>query len=109
MHWFLLAIAILFETIGTAALKASHGFTRLGPSALSLGAYAVAFWFLALVLKVVPVGVAYAIWSGAGICLIAVIAALFFGQRLDLPAVLGMVLIVAGILVINLFSNAAPH
>ncbi|MCB1391525.1 MAG: QacE family quaternary ammonium compound efflux SMR transporter [Rhodobacteraceae bacterium] len=109
MHWLLLAVAILFETIATASLKASHGFTRLGPTALSLGAYAVAFWFLAMVLKVVPVGVAYAIWSGAGICLIAMIAALFFGQRLDPPALVGMALIVAGILVINLFSGAAPH
>lgn len=109
MHWYLLAAAIVLETIGTAALKASVGFSRPGPTALSLGAYAGAFWLLALVLKVVPVGVAYAIWSGAGICLIALIAAIFFGQRLDLPAVAGMGLIVAGILVINLWSNAAPH
>lgn len=109
MHWLLLSVAILFETIGTAFLKASHGFTRPGISALSLGAYAVAFWVLAQVLTVVPVGVAYAIWSGAGIVLIAILGAMFFGQRLDAAALAGMALIVAGILVINLFSGAAPH
>lgn len=109
MHWLLLSAAIVFETIGTASLKASEGFTRLWPTALSLVAYGLAFWLLALVLKVVPVGLAYAIWSGAGICLIALIAALVFGQRLDLPAVLGMVMIVGGIVVISLFSSAAPH
>lgn len=109
MHWLLLAAAIVFETIGTTALKASEGFTRAGPSAVVALAYGVSFWLLALVLKVVPVGVAYAIWSGAGICLIALIGWLTFGQRLDGPAILGLGLIVAGIVVINLFSASTTH
>ncbi|GAB4259177.1 MAG: SMR family transporter [Pararhodobacter sp.] len=109
MHWLLLAAAILFETIATTALKASDGFTRLWPSVIVVGAYALSFWLLALVLKVMPVGIAYAVWSGLGICFIAAIGLLVFGQTLDAPAVIGMGLIVAGILVINLFSNAAPH
>jgi len=109
MPWILLAAAILFETIGTTALKASDGFTRLAPSAVVVVAYGISFWLLALVLRVMPVGIAYAVWSGLGICLIAAIGYLVFNQRLDLPAVLGMGMIVAGILVINLFSNAAPH
>lgn len=104
MHWLYLAVAILFETIGTTALKASDGMTRAGPALVVVLAYALSFWLLALVLRVIPVGVAYAIWSGLGICLIAVIGWVVFGQRLDLPAILGMMLIVSGILVINLFS-----
>lgn len=109
MPWILLAAAIFFETIGTTALKASDGFTRWGPSAIVVLAYGVSFWLLALVLRTMPVGVAYAVWSGLGICFIAAIGWLMFGQRLDLPALAGMGLIVAGILVINLFSSAAPH
>jgi small multidrug resistance pump len=109
MTWLLLAIAILFETVATTALKASDGFTKLWPSAISVVAYAVAIWLLALVLRTVPVGIAYAIWSGLGICFIAIIGVVAFGQRLDSPAILGLALIIAGIMVINLFSNAAPH
>lgn len=109
MHWILLSLAIVFETIGTTALKASQGFTRAGPSAVVALAYGVSFWLLALVLKVVPVGLAYAIWSGAGICLIAMIGWVGFGQKLDAAAILGLGLIVAGIVVINLFSSSAPH
>ena len=109
MHWLLLAAAILFETIGTTALKASDGFTRLGPSVIVVLAYGMSFWLLALVLRVMPVGIAYAVWSGLGICLIAGIGYAVFGQRLDLPALAGMGLIVAGIVVINVFSSAAPH
>jgi small multidrug resistance pump len=109
MHWIILSLAIVFETIGTTALKASDGFTRLGPSILVALAYGVSFWLLALVLRTVPVGIAYAIWSGLGICLIAAIGWIWFGQRLDGPALAGMGLIVAGIAVINLFSKAGPH
>lgn len=109
MQWLLLATAILFETVGTTALKASDGFTRLWPSTVSILAYIVSFWLLALVLRTIPVGIAYAIWSGLGICLIAIIGYFVFDQRLDTPAVIGLGMIVAGILVINLFSAAAPH
>ncbi|MCW1932817.1 DMT family transporter [Pararhodobacter zhoushanensis] len=109
MHWFLLAAAIAFETVGTTALKASEGFSRLGPSLIVVVAYALSFWLLAIVLKTVPVGIAYAIWSGLGICFIALIGYVVFGQRLDAPAIAGIGLIMAGILVINLFSNTAPH
>ncbi|MCA2010154.1 QacE family quaternary ammonium compound efflux SMR transporter [Cereibacter sphaeroides] len=109
MHWVYLLTAIFFETIGTTALKASEGFTKLGPSALVVVSYAASFWLLAMVLKIIPVGIAYAIWSGAGICLIAAIGYVAFGQRLDLPAIAGIALIMLGILVINLFSNTTAH
>jgi small multidrug resistance pump len=104
-----LALAIVAEVIATSALKASEGFTRLGPSLLVAAGYGVAFYFLSLTLKSVPVGVAYAIWSGAGIVLIALIGWLVLKQPLDLPAMLGMALIVAGVAVIQLFSRAAAH
>ncbi|KAF1726237.1 SMR family transporter [Pseudoxanthomonas japonensis] len=104
-----LALAIVAEVIATSALKASEGFTRLGPSLLVAAGYGVAFYFLSLTLKSVPVGVAYAIWSGAGIVLIALIGWLVLKQPLDLAAMLGMALIVAGVAVIQLFSKAAAH
>ncbi|MBA3928391.1 small multidrug resistance pump [Pseudoxanthomonas japonensis] len=104
-----LALAIVAEVIATSALKASEGFTRLGPSLLVAAGYGIAFYFLSLTLKSVPVGVAYAIWSGAGIVLIALIGWLVLKQPLDLPAVLGMGLIVAGVAVIQLFSKSAAH
>lgn len=104
-----LAVAIAAEVIATSALKASQGFTRAGPSLVVAAGYGIAFYFLSLTLKTVPVGVAYAIWSGAGILLIALIGWLVLKQPLDLPAVLGMALIVAGVAVIQLFSKAAAH
>ncbi len=104
MHWLYLGVAILFETIGTTALKASDGMTRALPALVVVLAYALSFWLLAIVLRVIPVGVAYAIWSGLGICFIALIGWFVFGQRLDAPALLGIGLIIAGIVVINLFS-----
>ncbi len=109
MHWLYLSVAILFETIGTSALQASQQFTRVGPSVLVLVSYALAFYFLSLVLRFMPVGIVYAIWSGLGICFIAAIGWVMFGQRLDLPAVVGMGLIMAGILVINIYSRSAMH
>jgi small multidrug resistance pump len=109
MHWFFLGAAILFETIGTTALQASQQFSRLGPSIVVVIAYGVSFYLLALVLRYIPVGVAYAVWSGLGICFIAAIGYFVFGQRLDLPAVIGILMIITGILVINLFSNSAMH
>jgi small multidrug resistance pump len=104
-----LALAIAAEVIATSALKASEGFTRTGPSLLVAAGYGVAFYFLSLTLKTVPVGVAYAIWSGAGIVLIALIGWAVLKQPLDLPAMIGMGLIVAGVVVIQLFSKAAAH
>ena len=101
-----LSIAIVAEVIATSALKASEGFTRPLPSLVVALGYGVAFYFLSLVLKTVPMGVAYAIWSGVGIVLIAAIGWLLMKQPLDLPALLGIGLIVAGVAVIQLFSKA---
>lgn len=109
MPYLILALAVLAETIGTAALQASQQFTRPLPSIVVVVAYALAFWLLSISLKTFPVGIAYALWSGLGIVFIALIGIVAFGQRLDLPAVLGMGLILAGILVINLFSQATAH
>lgn len=107
--YLILFLAIVAETIGTTALQASQQFSRLGPSALVIAAYGVSFWLLSLTLKTMPVGIVYAIWSGTGIVLIALIGLTVFGQRLDMPAILGMGLILSGILVIHLFSATAPH
>jgi small multidrug resistance pump len=109
MPWLILFIAIVAEVIGTSALKASAGFTRLWPSIVVVAGYATAFYCLSLTLKTIPVGMAYAIWSGAGIVLVSLIAWLVFKQSLDLPAIVGMGLIVAGVLVIQLFSQAQAH
>ncbi len=108
-HYILLFIAILFEVIGTSALKASNQFTKPIPSLITLTTYFCAFYFLSLTLKSLPVGIAYAIWSGVGIVLISLAGYFLFQQKLDLPAILGMTLIVAGVLVINLFSKSIPH
>ncbi len=107
--YLMLFIAVLFETIGTTALQASQQFTKLVPSVIVVIGYAAAFYFMAQTLKYLPVGITYAIWSGLGIVLIAVIGYVVFQQKLDLPAVLGMGLILLGILVINLFSKTALH
>ena len=102
-----LGIAVAAEVIATSALKASDGFTRPLPTVVVALGYGIAFYFLSLVLKTVPVGVAYAIWSGAGIVLIGLIGWLVLKQPLDLPAALGMGLIIAGVAVIQLFSRTA--
>ncbi len=107
--WLLLAIAILAEVVGTSALKASEGFSRPWPAVVVVLGYAVAFYCLSLVLRSIPVGVAYAIWSGLGIVLITLVAWVVYGQTIDLPALLGMGLIIAGVLVLNLFSKTAAH
>lgn len=108
-NWAFLFAAILTEVIATTALKASDGFTRPGPSALVVAGYGVAFYFLSLTLRTIPMGIAYAIWSGVGIVLISAIAWLWYGQKLDLPAIIGIALIVAGVAVINLFSKSLAH
>jgi small multidrug resistance pump len=104
-----LAIAIVAEVIATSALKLSEGFTRWQPSLVVVIGYGVAFYFLALVLRSIPVGVAYAVWSGAGVVLITLIGWLAFRQSLDVPALVGIALIIAGVLVIQLFSRSAAH
>ncbi|SFR63831.1 small multidrug resistance pump [Marinobacter daqiaonensis] len=108
-YWLFLGIAIIAEVIGTSALKGSEGFTRLWPSVVVVVGYSVAFYFLALTLKVIPVGVAYAIWAGLGVVLITVVGWLAFGQKMDAAAIVGMALIVAGVAVINLLSSAGGH
>ena len=109
MHYALLGVAILAEVIGTSFMKQSEGFTKLAPSLVTILAYLVAFYCLSLTLKTIPTGVAYAIWSGTGIVLIAAAAWIFQGQKLDMAAILGMGLIIAGVLVMNLFSKTAAH
>lgn len=108
-HYVYLFFAVFAETVGTSALHASQQFTKFWPSLLVLCAYGVSFYLLSHTLKYMPVGVMYALWSGGGILLIALIGWLVFRQSLDLPAVIGMTLIVAGIVVIQLFSKTAVH
>jgi small multidrug resistance pump len=108
-QWVFLSIAIVSEVVATSALKSSNGFTQLWPSVIVVAGYAAAFFFLSLSLRTIPVGVAYAIWSGVGIVLIAVIGWLFLGQKLDMPAVIGMALIISGVVVLNMFSRSASH
>lgn len=107
--WLLLALAIVAEVVGTSALKASDGFTRLVPSLVVVVGYVVSFYCLSLVLRHIPVGITYAVWSGLGIVLITVVAFVLYGQRIDLAGWIGMGLIVAGVLVLNLFSRATAH
>lgn len=109
MHWLYLTIAILGEVAATSALKSTEAFTRLGPSAIVVAGYVVAFYFLSLTLDVIPIGVSYAIWSAVGIVLVSVIAWLMYGQRLDVPAMLGIGFIIAGVATIRLFSSSLAH
>ena len=109
MGFVYLSVAIVAEVIGTSALKASGEFTKLWPSLIVVLGYGIAFYLLSLVLKTIPIGVAYAIWSGVGIVLIAVVGALFFKQVPDTPAIVGMGLIVSGVVVMNLFSKTVGH
>ena len=108
-HYIYLLIAIVTETIGTSALQASQQFTRFWPTILCVVSYAMSFYLLGLALKYIPVGILYALWSGVGIVMIAAIGFVVFGQRLDLAAVIGIGLILAGILVIHLFSATSTH
>jgi small multidrug resistance pump len=104
-----LGVAIIAEVIATTALRAADGFTQLWPSIISIAGYVVAFYFLSLTLRTMPVGIAYAIWSGVGIVLISLAGWLIYKQLLDLPAIIGMGLIMAGVIVINLFSKSTVH
>lgn len=109
MSYVYLGLAILAEVIGTTFLKQSDGFAKLGPSLVTAAAYVVSFYFLSLTLKSIPTGIAYAIWSGAGIVLISAVAWIFHGQKLDGPAMAGMALIICGVAIMNLFSRVAAH
>jgi small multidrug resistance pump len=109
MQGWILVLAILAEVLATSALKAANGFTRPGPSVIVIVGYIVAFYCLSLSLRTIPLGIVYAVWSGSGVALITLIGWLVYGQVLDLAAVVGLALIVAGVIVINLASSMASH
>jgi small multidrug resistance pump len=109
MSYLYLSIAIVSEVIGTAALKASNEFTNLVPSLIVVAGYASAFYFLTLTLRTIPVGIAYAIWAGVGIVLICLVSWILYKQSLDLPAIIGVALIAAGVVLINGFSDSLHH
>lgn len=109
MTYLHLAIAIAAEVVATSFLKSCEGFTKLWPSVVVLVGYVIAFYFLSLTLRSLSVGIVYAIWSGVGIVLVSIIAWIFLGQKLDVPAVIGITLIIAGVAVINLFSRSVGH
>ena len=109
MKWVYLLLVIVSEVVATSALKSSESFSRLWPSVLTVVGYGVAFYLLSLTLRELPVGIAYAIWSGVGIVLVSLAAVVLFGQKLDLPALIGMGLIVAGVIVINVCSKSVVH
>jgi small multidrug resistance pump len=109
LSYFYLGLSIVFEVVGTSALKESQSFTRLLPSLITVGAYVASFLLFSLTLRTIPVGIAYAIWASLGIVLIAVIGWLWFKQPLDAPALIGLALIVGGVVVVNAFSQSVPH
>jgi small multidrug resistance pump len=109
LNYVYLVVAVVFEVIATTALKRTEGFIRLAPSLVSIGGYALAFYFLSLPLRTMPVGIVYALWCGAGIVFITAIGWVWFKQVLDPPALAGMALIMAGVIVINLWSKTVVH
>lgn len=109
MSYVYLAVAIVAEVIATSALKSTEGFTRLGPSVVVGIGYVLAFYCLSITVRELPVGIVYAIWSAVGIVLVAGFAWIYYGQRLDLPAIIGLGLIIAGVAVVNLFSKTVSH
>ncbi|SFU80802.1 DMT family transporter [Halomonas korlensis] len=109
MSFIYLALAIIAEVIGTSALKASEGFTRLWPSVTVVVGYGVAFYLLALVLRSIPVGIAYAFWAGLGIVLVTLVGIVVYGEKPDLPALVGLAMIVGGVVVIQVFSSVSAH
>lgn len=108
-HWLWLSIAIISEVVGTTALRYSEGFTRPWPTLVVAVSYAIAFYCLSLTLKTLPVGIAYAVWSGVGLVLIALIGWLVLKQPLDLAAIGGIALIGAGVLLLTVVSKSVPH
>jgi small multidrug resistance pump len=109
MHWFYLTIAIVAEVIATSALKAAEGFTQLVPSIIVVIGYGLAFFFLSLTLRSIPLGITYAVWSGIGIALISLAGWMIYGQTLDAPALIGIGLIVTGTVILFGFSKTVPH
>lgn len=109
MNWLYLTIAIVSEVLATSALKATEGFSRLGPSVVVVVGYGLAFYFLSLTLRSIPIGVAYAVWSGVGIALVSLVGWRFYGQKLDAAAILGIAMIIAGVAVLNYFSKTVSH
>lgn len=107
--WMFLIIAILAEVIVTSALKASEGFSKPMASTIVVVGYAIAFYFLSLTLKAIPVGIAYAVWSGIGIVLVAILSWFLYGQKLDMAAIIGMTFIIVGVVIMNVFSKAISH
>ena len=108
-NFLFLAVAIVFEIVATSALKKSEEFTKLIPSIITIVGYFGAFYFLSFAIRTIPIGIAYAIWSGVGIVLITIIGAVFFKQIPDLPAIIGLALILIGVIVINVFSKTTAH
>lgn len=108
-YWLYLAIAIISEITATSSLKASEGFTKLVPSMAVVIGYGVSFYFLSLTLKVIPIGITYAIWAGLGIVLLAIVGWVFYGQKLDTAAIVGIGFILTGVLIMNLFSKTVSH
>lgn len=109
MKYLFLALAIIFEVIGSSFLNASKGFTKVIPSSITVIAYVVSFIFLSQALKHIPLGITYAIWGGLGIVITALISVFVFKQSLDLPAIIGIILIVTGVIVMNVFSKTSAH
>ena len=109
MEWVILYVAVLFEVAATTALKASEGFTRLIPSLIVVVGYGVAFYLMTLSLNKIPLAIVYAVWSALGIALISIVGAIRYGESLDAPAIMGMVMIVGGVIVINVFSKSVAH
>lgn len=109
MAWLYLGIAIIAEVLGTIALKYCEGFTKLTPSVLVIIGYAVSFYCLSKVLNQIPVSIAYAVWSGAGVALVGFISWIWLDQKLDTAALIGIGLIILGVIVINLFSTVTTH
>lgn len=105
MPWLYLAIGVISEVVATSALHMCNGFTKIFPSIIVIAGYALAFYFFSLTLRFIPLGIAYAIWAGMGIALVAIVGYLFFHQPLDLPAIIGISLIICGAVVLNVFSK----
>lgn len=109
MQWIYLTVAIIAEVVATSALKASEEFTHWVPSTIVVIGYAVAFYFLSLTLRTIPLGITYAIWSGVGVVLVTLIGWIVYQQTLDIAAFIGIAFIVAGVVVLNVFSKSVPH